>query len=182
MIDMTAQMKSAARAYATDLKQRGFVNVSVYRFDVPMDNREPFYRNHRTTFGYAVRYTSSPAIDAEVARGTRAATRNPIPKFHDRSVTLFIDPEHDEVLRSALTNHGGILADFAGEEVTPMYTAAWSPVTGENAPIIPTVIMKRFPKREDDQSYPWQVGPQRMFHVLMYPLHRDDTAENPKVV
>jgi hypothetical protein len=167
-------MQDAAYDYATDLRKRGYESVNVFRYDTPLDNREPFYRNHRTGFGYAVRYTSDAATDARVWEGSDGERKGwPRPKFHDRSLTVFTGPTIVSLdawlMQGMLTGNAGVIADFAGEEAAPMYTAAWSPSDGPNAPLVPSVIMKRFPSRESDDSYPWQIGPARFYHLIMTP-------------
>jgi hypothetical protein len=140
----------------------------MFRYDTPLDNRKPFYGNHRTGFGYAVRYTSDAATDARVNAGTRS-----VAKFHDRSVTVFTGPAQDSEnawLTQGMLTGGGMIADFAGEEPAPMYTAAWSPPDGPNVPLVASVIMKRFPARKDNGSYPWQIGPARFYHLIMSPM------------
>jgi hypothetical protein len=170
---MTAwdDMNGAAFAYAADLVTRGYESVSVFQYDMPLDNREPYRRDHRTAFGYAVRYTSDAATDARTWKGSDGERRGlPMPKFHDRSLTVFCGPHRDEWLtQDMLTGNGGVIADFAGEGAVPMYTAAWSPADGPHAPLVPSVILKRFPVRETEQSYPWQLGPHRFYHLIMTP-------------
>lgn len=179
-------MENSTRDYAADLRGRGYLDVAVFRYDTPLDNREPYRRDHRTAFGWAVRYTSSPEMDAQVHAGTMREQRGlPVQRFHDRSVTVFTGPADlvrgcrysDAWLTQGMLTqgHAGILADFAGEGAVPMYTAAWSPnqdtpgVRPENIPAVPSVIMKRFPAREAGDNYTWQVGPTRMYHLIMTP-------------
>jgi hypothetical protein len=174
-------MESAAYNYAAELRERGYLDVAVFRYDTPLDNRDPFRRDHRTAFGWAVRYTSSPETDAEVWKGSYGEQRGlPAPKFHDRSLTVFtLDNEFvscDPWLRQrSLTDRGGVLADFAGEGTVPMYVSHWSPsvhtpgVRPENIPAVPYVGLKRFPVRENSSSYPWQIGPHRFYHMIMTP-------------
>jgi hypothetical protein len=169
------EMRDAAFAYAADLRGRGYESVNVFRYDTPLDNREPFYRNHRIGFGYAVRYTSDAATDARVWEGSDGERKGwPRPKFHDRSLTVFTGPaqgsENAWLTQDMLTRNAGVIADFAGEEAAPMYTAAWSPSDGPNVPLVASVIMKRFPARKDNGSYPWQIGPARFYHLIMSPM------------
>lgn len=170
-------MGDAALDYAAERRGRGYLDVAVYRYDTPLDNREPHRADHRTGFGYAVRYTSSPQIDAETWEGSDGQRKGwPMPKFHDRSLTVFTArASHAEdawLTQDMLTGHAGILADFPGEGAVPMYTAAWSPADGPHAPLVPSVIVKRFPVRADDSSYPWQIGPTRFYHLIMTPMGR----------
>lgn len=178
-------MENSARDYAAELRWHGYLDVAVFRYDTPLDNREPFRRDHRTAFGWAVRYTSSPEMDASVHAGTMREQRGlPATKFHDRSVTVFTGPADPVrgyrysdawLTQDKLTSHAGILADFAGEAVVPMFVSHWSPdkdtpgVRPENIPLVPTVGFKRFTPRESGDSYPWQLGPTRMYHLIMTP-------------
>jgi hypothetical protein len=168
-MNFIAGMQDAASDYAADLRKRGYTDVGVFRYDTLTDNREPYRRDHLTASGYAVRYTSDAATDARVWAGSDGERKGwPRPKFHDRSVTVFVG-ENDGRLWHGLTNRGGIIADFAGEEPAPMYTAAWSPADGPHAPLVPSVIMKRFAARKAGDRYPWQIGPTRFYHLIMTP-------------
>ncbi len=162
-------MEDAAFTYAADLRSRCYQDVTVYRYVTALDNRETSRRDHREAYGWAVRYTSGAETDARVWAGSAGNLKGlPAPKFHDRSVTVFTGPSADGWLsQDMLTYNADIIADFAGEPAAAMYTAAWSPASGWHAPLVPSVILKRFPVRAAESNYPWQTGPQRMFHLIM---------------
>jgi hypothetical protein len=165
-------MHDAALAYARDLRERGYQDVSVWEYNTPMDNRDPSNRAHKTAFGYAVRYTSSEAIDREVSKGTPAGKLSVPRKFHDRSVTVFCGNGLEQY--NLIGN--GILADFLNEEIAPMWVSHWSPsldtpgVRRENVPDYDQVGMRRFTTRETVSNYEWQLGPRKYYHLIMTPV------------
>lgn len=193
-MSFASDMEDAAYDYAAGLRKRGYLDVTVFRYDTPLDNREPYRRDHRTAFGWAVRYTSSPQMDRDVLGDRLAAYREnrgePIAKWHDRSVTMFTAPAGlvscDAWLTQDRLTAAAVIADFAGEDAVPMYVSHWSPsadqpgVEPENVPLVPTVGLKRFPARKDDSSYPWQIGPHRFYHVIMTPATGGHFTRGPE--
>lgn len=169
ILDTYTQMRDTAFAYAADLRERGYENVTVFEYRTYLDNIDPSCRSHREAYGYAVRYSSSAEMDAETWKGSDGERKGrPAPKFHDRSLTVFCG-EMTGLTQDKLSGSGGILADIAGEGIVPMYVAAWSPADGPNAPDVPNVILKRFPVREPGDRYPFMVGPRPMYHLILSP-------------
>lgn len=167
-----ADLRAEAHAYAATLRDdRGYVDVRVFRFTTAMDNRPQEHRNHVEAYGYAVRYTSGPADDHLRSKDGRNAP------FHDRSLTIFCD-DATGIPQGNLIGSGAVLADVAGEDaVTPYWLAAWSPDLATLSPeqlavqstTVPTVIMKRHHGHAAGDHYPWHIGPQRTYHLIMEP-------------
>jgi hypothetical protein len=163
--------EDAAFDYAANLRQRGFIDVDVYRYDAPLDNREAHYRNHETAFGYAVRYTSGPDVDD--LKDKRTGER-----FHERSMTVFVN--HGGLPKERLLDNGGVLADIAGEGVTPYWVGWWCPEKNPDTPGAQYVGMKIFGQRISGDSYPWQLGPQRMYHLIMTKVEQRRPQRGPE--
>jgi hypothetical protein len=174
-VSYATDMEDAAYGYAAELRKRGY-SAEVLWYVTALDNLPEFYRSHKTANGWAVRYSSDEATDRKVWAGSDAEKRGlPVPKFHDRSLTVFTGPEvtvsRDPWLRQDMLTNGnaGVLADFAGEGTVPMYTAAWSPADGPNAPLVPRVILKRYRVRTAGEACGLMDGPRRMYHLVVTP-------------
>lgn len=177
-LDNNDRMKDAALAYAADLRLHGFMDVEVFRYDTPLDNLEPHWKNHKTAFGYAVRYSSTPELDAKIYPG-----RTPAPKYHDRSLIVFADTRRSDdggAIPKQQLMHGGVLADFPGEGVVPYWAAWWTPEDNPHITGAHHVGMKIFPKRDTDQSYPWQIGPARYYHLIMSKVETPRFSRGPE--
>jgi len=150
--------EAAAVEYARDKRERGYTDVQVLTYRTALDNREPHHRNHREATGYAVRYTSSDAIDAEVNKGTRATG-----KWQDRQITLFC--AEDGLAQERVKGQGAIV-DIAGEGAAPYWSGSYSPPGHEG---VPYVLLSRFSGHQAGDRYPWQLGPRVYVHLIMTP-------------
>jgi hypothetical protein len=171
-LDIKRRMTDTAREYAAEIRARGFTGVTVLRYRTALDNRNETRRDHQEASGYAVRYSSDDETDLRLWRGSQGERQGrPMPKFHDRSLTVFTGPGAHEWLTQGhlTTGHSGILASLPEELLTPYYTAAWSAADKDCALGVPYVILKRSPVRQAGDSA-WVQGPARMFYLLLTPV------------
>lgn len=162
IIEQLDYMEREARQYAEELRNGGkHENVTVFRYRSRMNNYAA--SDHRSLYeysGYAVRYSTTDVEDARINAGTRATA-----KFHDRSITLFVNG--GGIPMDSVWPHGRAVFDIAGEEIVPMWVAFRSPMedSGMYNPLRETAGFMRSRPHEGYAVLP--DGPLRYWYIVL---------------
>jgi hypothetical protein len=164
MTNDLGQMYSEARKYVRELQEGGRrESIRLFSYRTRANNYPDTDRRSLESYaGYAVQFSTTEAEDRRINESLRVRGVNP--KFHNRSLVLFVNG--DGIPMDKLWPHGRIIADFAHEEVTPMWLGWRSPFEDSDKfnPDRETCGFKRATPHDD---YTEGDGPIATWHLLL---------------